>query len=149
GPERAEYERQIRGLGLDSIVTVTGYLTGEELNTALTRVHALVMPSVCEETAGLAAMEQMMRARLVIASDGGGRGEVVGDSGLKFKVNDVAGLAACMRSVVENPTLIREMGARARERAVRLFQRETMLAAHAEIYRMCQTLKLRKSRVLG
>jgi glycogen synthase len=42
------------------------------------------MPSVWEETAGLSAIEQMMRGRLVIASRIAGLGEMVGDAGSRF-----------------------------------------------------------------
>jgi glycosyltransferase involved in cell wall biosynthesis len=43
------------------------------------------MPSVSEETAGLSAIEQMIRGRLVIASVIGGLAEVVGRAGIVCK----------------------------------------------------------------
>ena len=53
---------------------------------ALAQIQVLVMPSRWEETAGLAAIEQMMRGGVVVAADIGGLSEVVGDAGLKFSV---------------------------------------------------------------
>jgi glycosyltransferase involved in cell wall biosynthesis len=93
------------------------------------------MPSVWEETAGLAAMEQMMRGRLVIASDIGGLGEIVGDTGLKFSPGDAVALADAMRKIVLRPALVDSFGKIARERAQKLFQRERMIAEHASVYR--------------
>ena len=52
--------------------------TGEVSQTAVADVACVVMPSIKEETAGLAAMEQM-QGRLVVATDIGGLAEVVGD----------------------------------------------------------------------
>ena len=55
------------------------------------------MPSIWEETAGLAAIEQMLRGRLVIASDIGGLGEMVGDAAIKFPAGDAPTLADQMK----------------------------------------------------
>jgi glycosyltransferase involved in cell wall biosynthesis len=58
------------------------------------------MPSVCEETAGLSAIEQMMRVRLVIASLIGGLAEVVGRAGIVCKPVVREDLAACTSALI-------------------------------------------------
>ena len=137
GPERQRLEDTSRDAGLTETGSVefTGFLSGAPLRKSLRTVHAVVMPSIWEETAGLAAIDQMMLGRLVIAADIGGLGEVVGDTGLKFEAGSSEGLAACMRQVLRNPFLIGEMGRRGRERALQLFQRQRMVNEHAAIYR--------------
>jgi glycosyltransferase involved in cell wall biosynthesis len=77
----------------------------------------------------------MMRGKLVIASDIGGLGEIVGDAGRKFAAGDARALADAMRAVVVDPSLIKTIGETARTRARALFQRERMIAEHAELYR--------------
>ena len=57
---------------LGPCTTITGFLRGHAFVNALQDVNVVVMPSMWEETAGLAAIEQMMRGRLVIAADIGG-----------------------------------------------------------------------------
>jgi glycogen synthase len=136
GPERERLEQAARAIGLEDRMAITGMLTGEALQRALGDVAALVMPSIWEETAGLAAMEQMMRGRLVIVSDIGGLGEVVADAGLKFRPGDVDGLCACMRRVLDHPEIVQEYGAKARARARMLFRRERMVVEHGRLYRM-------------
>src|SRR5207302_4135571 len=69
GPERDRLEAVARNLGLSDEISFAGYLRGDALRRAASNATALVMPSICEETAGLAAIEQMMRGRLVIAAD--------------------------------------------------------------------------------
>jgi glycosyltransferase involved in cell wall biosynthesis len=135
GPERPKVEEIIKREGLGHCVQITGYLTGTALAEALCRVDAVVLPSVCEETAGLSLMEQMMRGRAVIASDIGGLGEVVGDAGLKFAPGDAHALAACMRKMLEEPSLIDALGEKGRHRARLYFARERMLEEHAQVYR--------------
>jgi glycosyltransferase involved in cell wall biosynthesis len=134
GPERPKVEEIIQREGIEHCVQITGYLTGAALTEALCRVDAVIMPSVWEETAGLSAIEQMMRGRLVIASDIGGLGEIVGDAGLKFAPGDAHALAACMRKVLEDPSLIDALGEKGRDRARVYFARERMIEEHARVY---------------
>jgi glycosyltransferase involved in cell wall biosynthesis len=134
GPERASLETQVAELSLQNQVQFTGFLWGETLESGLADVAVVVMPSVWEETAGLAAIEQMMRARLVIASDIGGLGEVVGDAGLKFPAGDVRGLVARMQQVLNNPGVVAELGSKARARAMELFHKDRMVEQQCRLF---------------
>lgn len=134
GPERARLEKGVDILKLRDRVTFTGFLSGSYLESALSRVVALVMPSISEETAGLSAIEQMMRGRMVIVSDIGGLGEMVGDAGLRFPRGDAAALALCMKRVLDEPALSVTLGKRARERALRLFLGKRMASDHLALY---------------
>ncbi len=135
GPEREGLETRIRDEKLDSCVRITGFLTGGALADALRNAMVMVMPSIWEETAGLAAMEQMMRGRLVIASDIGGLGEIVGESGLKYPPGDADALASRMRSVILDRSIMERYGQLARTRASVLFEQQRMIEEHARIYR--------------
>ena len=135
GPQRPKLEEIIKANQLDSCVRITGYLTGTALAEALRDVRVVVMPSVCEETAGLAAIEQMMRGRLVIASKIGGLAEVVGDAGLQFPPGNVEALAECMKRVMQDSSIVDSIGPRARERARQFFLRARMVEQHAIAYR--------------
>jgi glycogen synthase len=134
GPERAGLEAFIARNDLENCARLTGTLTGAALTGALRDVGVVLMPSIWEETAGLAAIEQIMRGKLVIASDIGGLGEIVGDAGLKCKPGDASELAKRMEQVLQSPSLIDSFGGRARERGLRLFARGRMIEQHAQIY---------------
>ena len=108
GPEREKLQAQAVQLGIKERVEFTGFLTGDLLQTLLAAVTAV--PVDLGGTAGLAAIEQMMRGRLVIASNIGGLGEVVDDCGLRFPMGDLEGLTACMRTVLEHPEIVEQMG---------------------------------------
>jgi glycogen(starch) synthase len=135
GPERERLEALSRELGLAAQVVFTGYLEGQELRAALQGTAATVMPSLCEEVGGLVAIEQMAEGRLLIASDLGGLAEYVGDAGLKFAPGDAAALADCMRQVLDQPELVRKIGAAARDRAVHLFEQRRMVEEHLKLFR--------------
>jgi glycogen synthase len=134
GPERQRLETTIAQTGLTDVVHITGFLRGAALTQMLSGAGVVVMPSVWEETAGLAAIEHMMRGRLVIASKIGGLGEVVGDAGITCRAGDPEDLARCMKDVLQNPANIAALGHHARERAKSLFLRERMIADHRRVY---------------
>jgi glycosyltransferase involved in cell wall biosynthesis len=135
GPERGPLEEWTRQSGLQNSVTFMGELTGPSLEQAVRRAAVLVMPSVWEETAGLSAIEQMMRGRPVIAAEIGGLSEVVGDAGLKFAPGDSQALASCIQRVIGDPVLAASLGAAARRRAMGVFTRDCMTRNHVALYR--------------
>ena len=134
GPQRVELESSSRQLGLQNYVTFAGELRGPHFESALGAIQVVVMPSRWEETAGLAAMEQMIRGGAVVVTDIGGLSEVVGGAGLKFPENDSAALAACLHQIYENPSLLDSLAAAARTRAAELFNLDNMVKQHVELY---------------
>jgi glycosyltransferase involved in cell wall biosynthesis len=135
GPERERLETITTDMEVQDHVTFTGFLSGKNLQHALNDVAVVVMPSIWEETAGLAAIEQMIRGRMVIAADIGGLGEVVDGVGLKFPMGDVAQLAACMQHLLDEPGMVQSWGQAARTRALKLFRQERMVDEHLKLYR--------------
>ena len=134
GPVRPELERMTDELGLRERTVFTGFLQGQALQEALREATAAVMPSIWEDVAPLACSEHMMNGRLLIASDLGGLGELVDGAGLKFAAGNAEALAECLRRVVEDPNLARELGAKARARAHELFVQDRMVSDHVQVY---------------
>jgi glycosyltransferase involved in cell wall biosynthesis len=135
GPERGNLENLAKGYGLSAHIEFLGSIPAHEVPQALQGVTALVMPSVCEDVAPLAAMEQMMAGRLLIGSDIGGLGLVVDGAGLKFPPGDASALASCMRQVLDDPSRAAEFGQSAHHRALQLFTQDRMVADHVRLYR--------------
>lgn len=135
GPEREHLEKLAESLAVRELTTFTGFLRNSELAQAVDAVDVVVTPSILEETAGLSSIEHMMRGRVVIASDIGGLGEVVGDAGLKFPSGDAQALTSCIRRVIDDPSLRVSLGSSARTRATRFFTRDRMIEEHVSVYR--------------
>ena len=135
GPERANLESLARNLQFRNRVEFLGQLRGSELTEAVESIKVVVMPSEWEETAGLAAIEQMMRGGVVIASDIGSLGEVVGEAGLRFKAGDSDALYSRLREVIESPSLRASLSLAARRRAMQTFSRNSMIEGHISAYR--------------
>jgi glycosyltransferase involved in cell wall biosynthesis len=134
GSERSNLEKMTDELGLRGRTEFAGSVSSELMPEKLADVAAVVMPSVCEDVAPLAASELLMQGSLVIASDIGGLGEIVDGVGLKFPAGDADGLAACMRQVLEDPDSVRELRERAHRRGAEVFNEESMVENHAILY---------------
>jgi glycosyltransferase involved in cell wall biosynthesis len=135
GPERPRLEKQIAASHLESCVRMTGFLSGAALQCELRDVGTIVIPSVMEETAGLAALEQMARGRPVIASAVGGLKEIVEGAGLTFPPGDSSALAEAMKRILDEPGLISSLAVLALKRALQSFSLGAMIDAHARVYR--------------
>ena len=55
--------------------------------------------------------------------------------GLKFSAGNAEQLASCMERVLEQPGIVNEMGARARQRSLKLFSEPRMIEEHLDLYR--------------
>ena len=135
GPDRARLQKQIASSGLEKLVQITGFLPPADFEQKLACAGTVVIPTIMEETAGLAALEQMARARLVIASKIGGLPEAVGDAGLTFPASDSLALASALTTVVRQPSIIEELGCKAHERVRSLFLLRKMVEKHARVFR--------------
>jgi glycosyltransferase involved in cell wall biosynthesis len=143
GPDRPHLEKQVFTLGLEKSIHFAGFLSGANLDQALHGVGTIIMPTTMEETAGLAAMEQMARGRAVIASRLGGLVEAVGAAGLTFSPGEPRALAEAMGRILDEPGLCARLGAAGRDRILKSFPYEAMIEAHARIYREVSALAVK------
>lgn len=134
GPEHQRLAALAHELSLEHVVQFVGWQLGAQLEAALADVLAVIMPSMWEETAGLSAMEHMMRGGLVIAARTGGLAEMVEEGGWLFERGNAAGLAACMQRAIEEPAEVQAVSMRARQRAMELFAQPRMVSEHRALY---------------
>lgn len=138
GPEHQKLTGLSAQLGLDESVSFTGDLRGEDLSVALRSIQVVIMPSEWEETAGLAAIEQMMSGGVAIVADIGGLAEVVGEAGLKFAPGNSTELYSCLTAVANDRAKIKQLGSMARTRALKEFSVRHFIAQHIAIYTKLQ-----------
>lgn len=134
GSERNNLESLTENLDLSDCVTFAGELQRQEVDRLLRSIDVVVMPSLWEETAGLAAMEQMMTGGVVVASEIGGLAEVVDGAGLKFSVGNSEELFSRLFSIANKPGDLVQLGSLARARALSQFTLERFIAEHAALY---------------
>ncbi|MSR47306.1 MAG: N-acetyl-alpha-D-glucosaminyl L-malate synthase BshA [Planctomycetes bacterium] len=133
GPDRGMAEALVTELKLDERVTFLGLV--DDVSDLLPFADVLVVSSE-SESFGLAALEAHACGVPVVGYDSGGMREVVEDdkSGFLVRFGDVPALAARMRTLLSDPALRRDFGARGRARAVEHFDLSRLLSVHERIY---------------
>jgi colanic acid/amylovoran biosynthesis glycosyltransferase len=98
GEMRGAVEKAIADAGLTTSITITGWLTGEQVRREILRCRALVLPSFAEGLP-VVLMEAMALGRPVISTYIAGIPELVvhGASGWLVPAGDVEALAAAMK----------------------------------------------------
>ena len=115
---RSSLEALALDLGVRDRVVFTGGVSDEELDVALTRARAVLLPSALEGF-GLAAVEGWLYGKPVIVSRGAGVAEIVrdGENGYTFAPGDDATLAQAMLALARDEDKARAMGADGRRAA--------------------------------
>lgn len=135
GPQRGELERLTRELGLANVDFV-GRVVGAQLSGLISSARFTVLPSRAYETLGKTILESYAWGRAVVASDLGSRRELVheGETGVLFRVGDVAQLVGAISFLVERPKLAAEMGAAGRTLVKNQHSAESHYAAMTSLY---------------
>ena len=96
---------------------------------------AAVLPSHYEPF-GIVALEAAATGIPLVTSDVGGLGEAVinGKTGMSFPPRDIAGLAAAVRVVLDDPDAAQRMAVAARERLTSDFDWHTVAEETAQVY---------------
>ncbi|GAB2922763.1 glycosyltransferase family 4 protein [Rhodococcus aerolatus] len=135
GSQRGWLRERARAHRVSRAVELLGHLEHDALAPVLAGADAVVLPSRYEPF-GIVALEAAAAGAPLVASTAGGLGEAVVDgvTGLSFAPGDVAGLAAAVRAVLDDPAAARTRAAAARERLAVDFSWPTIAAATAEVY---------------
>jgi len=143
GAERERLEALARELGLERRVRFLGAREDKAELLAASDAFALASRS---EGLGVAALEAMALGRPVVASRVGGLEEAVvdGHTGLLVAPDDVAGFAAALGRLRDDPELRARLGAAGPRRVREGFAAEQMVAAYERLYR--QVLEERRER---
>lgn len=133
GPERESTERQAHALGIDQKVSFLG--DQEYIADLLAAADVFLLPSQ-HESFGLAALEAMSCGVPVVGSRIGGLPEVIEHekTGFLCDPNDVDCMKAIVLGLLKNEPLRSQIGAAARERAERLFNRDRIVAQYVDAY---------------
>jgi glycosyltransferase involved in cell wall biosynthesis len=133
GPERPRLEALAARLGVAGRVTFPG--AGDDVRPLLSRAAVLVHVSAHEGLSNV-VMEAMAAGVPVVATDAGDTASLVvdGETGYLRPVDDVEGLAAAVRALLDDPALRARMGAAGRAVAVRDFSLERLAERTCALY---------------
>jgi len=144
GGDKEEEARSLaKKLGIDSNVVFTGPIPYDQIPSYFAACDLFVLPSVYEGNARVLA-EAAAAAKPVVATDVSGTRDTVidGKTGYIVPVGQPEALARGMTRLLDNPVRAAEMGGRAREHILALYDEQHLLAGFAELWEA--TARLRK-----
>lgn len=103
GPERSRLEAMSVELNLDQQVHFTGTVQGQVLADLLNCHRFIVVPSRCEESFGIVALEGMACGCVPIISKRGGLVEAINGHGFAFPNGDSSALASVLAECLRKP----------------------------------------------
>ncbi|OBI28385.1 glycosyltransferase family 4 protein [Mycobacterium sp. E2238] len=116
-------------------IRFAGHLDHAELLAVLHRADAAVLPSHYEPF-GIVALEAAAAGTPLVTSNIGGLGEAVinGRTGVSCAPRDISGLAAAVRTVLDDPAAAQRRARAARERLTSDFDWKTVAGETAQVY---------------
>lgn len=134
---------RIQAMALDTTVYLAGHHSQPEL--IYPQGDLTVLPSV-SEAFPFTVLESMACGRPVVATNVGGIAEAIGETGLLVPPRLPAELANAILLLLQNPDRCHALGEESRERAVKVFQIQHLLAAYAEVYRKLASQQTSRTR---
>lgn len=108
----------------EDYITSLGWIDHGKIREIYRGMDLCVVPSLWAEPFGMVAVEAMAAGKPVVASDTGGLKVSVDDgvTGLLFPPGDSRGLNKCLNRLLDDPSLMKQMGEAGRDRVVRYFE---------------------------
>lgn len=143
GPMAELLQGRVRELGLADKVEFPGRLPHEQVVGLIQSLDLMVMPSTCQESFGVAAIEASACGVPVVATRVGGVGEAVvdGETGLLVSPGDAAALAEACISLISDPARRTAMGGAGRAFVLEHYQWYRNAAEMEKVYEELLTLK--------
>ena len=111
GPYLEDMKRELGG----TRACFTGYLTGEALSRLYASCDLFVFPSTTDTFGNVVLEAQASQLPVVVTDSGGPQENVIpGKTGIVVPAHDGLSLAAAIRSLIDNPKKLRQMGKAAR-----------------------------------
>lgn len=139
GGARDELEQMARELGIAERVHFLGKIGSEAVPDFLRSLDVLVLSSrtlpTWKEQFGRVLTEAMACEVAVIGSDSGEIPHVIGDAGLIFREEDVAGLQAHLQLLQKDEALREAFGRKGRQRVVQQYTQDQIASKTLAVYR--------------
>lgn len=137
GPERDRLQRLAGERGIE--VEFHGWLERDAMNAMFRSARIFVLATTIDNFPS-SLLEAMAAGCAIVTTRAGGCPEVVGDAAVLVEPGDVGGLRRAIGGLVRDDARCRELGARARARATRMFGWDAIAARHEAAYRTaCST----------
>jgi glycosyltransferase involved in cell wall biosynthesis len=134
GPERARVEREVKRLGVEAQVELTGFRPRHEIREILARSSLFILPT-SKEALSIATLEARCCGLPVVAMNHGGVGDLIKNGREGFLANTREEFIARIAEVMGDEPLRVRMSA-ATKRSLDWFAWDSVIAQHMHVYRL-------------
>lgn len=134
GPERARVEGEVRRLGVEQWVELTGFRPRHEIREILGRSSLFILPT-SKEALSIATLEARCCGLPVVAMNHGGVGDLITQGREGYLANTRGEFIERIAEVIGDAALRRRMSAATR-RTLDWFSWDSVIAQHMHVYRM-------------
>lgn len=136
GQERIQ--KLVARLRLDENCRFTGALTYDRMPDMFRSADVFAFPSIAsdewQEQFGMSLIEAMACGKPAVTTLSGAIPEIAGDAAVLVQPNDFVSLYQSLRALAQDPAAREDLGARARERAVQMFDVRRHAEALSDVY---------------
>jgi glycosyltransferase involved in cell wall biosynthesis len=148
GDYRREWEDLAVKLGLNGMVTFTGFVTNEKLSSLFRSCSVYVHPAIYDsrgdtEGLGVVLVEALTNRKPVVASRVGGIVDIIkdGETGLLVPEKDPEAIAKTVLRLLENPDYAQRLGEQGCAYATDYFNWDRIMDQYEAIYRKLRALR--------
>jgi len=134
GPERARVEREVKRLGVEAQVELTGFQPRHEIREILARSSLFILPT-SKEALSIATLEARSCGLPVVAMNHGGVGDLIKNGREGFLANTRDEFIARIAEVMGDEALRVRMSAATR-RSLDWFAWDSVIGQHMHVYRL-------------
>ena len=141
GPERPALERQVKTLGLQNKVVLSGAISEQELRKRYQNCSVFVLPAITDskgdtEGLGVVLIEALNYKRPVVASSVGGITDVIidGKTGLLVPERNSELLAQALLRILEDQNLAKKLGETGYDYCTQHFSWDTIIQRLQDVY---------------
>jgi glycosyltransferase involved in cell wall biosynthesis len=134
GPLRNKIEKRLKELKIRGRVKLLGSVPHEKMPGVLVSADLIVVPSLMEATS-IAALESMACGKAIAASRIGGLPEIIDEEvGFLMDPGDPVDIAEKINTALNDISLLKEKGRKARERVVNNWSTSRLVKKHKKIF---------------
>jgi glycosyltransferase involved in cell wall biosynthesis len=136
GPDEQKLKKLAEDIQVSELITFTGKLSNTQVMKEFDDALCVVIPSKYVENCSIVGIEAMSRGKVIIAGNIGGLPDLVDDAGTGFLVrpNDPDDLSEKITYVMQNRSLLPEMGTRARAKYLDSFSKQAYTRTLLSVY---------------
>ncbi|MBN1940987.1 MAG: glycosyltransferase family 4 protein [Candidatus Diapherotrites archaeon] len=139
GEKGAWLEGLVKKLGLENNVVFAGLIPASEIPSVYAAADIVVHSFAFKATTSIALIESMAAQKAIVATDFGEVANTVGNTAVLAKPNNPESIARGIIRLIENPALRKDLGAKARKRAVEKFSIKAIVDEFENLY--CELAK--------